>query len=402
MVDAASIFILVGTFLGIGFLADLVFAKTGVPDLLVMMFLGMLVGPVFRLVERGPLLEISPLFAALAIAIILFDGGLNLNMKQALSESPRAMFLALLDVAVSILNIAAFSILYLGWSLAEGALLGSILGGTSSAVVIPLIEKIGAGRRVTAILSLESVFTDSLVVVVSIYLIQLLQQPTAIFQLGTFTREISGAFLIGAIIGMLAGVLWTRFLKEMSGRSHIDILTLAMVLTVYGIAESAGGNGAISTLLFGLVLSNARWFASVFGMKNVVEASLIMKRFQHQVSFLIRTFFFAFLGIIFLVNDPVLITAGLLISGLIIGGRYLSVFVGTIRDPVLQLDKSIMTVLAGRGLATAVLANLAAARGIGVAPALQDISIIVILVTVIVATMGIHFPKLTAKFAKRY
>ncbi|MCP8307120.1 MAG: cation:proton antiporter [archaeon] len=91
--DVAQVFILVGIIVIIGFLGSYLFRKTGIPDVIILILLGALVGPVLNLVERSVLISVAPIFAALAITVILFDGGLNLNLYLVLKESPRAVFI---------------------------------------------------------------------------------------------------------------------------------------------------------------------------------------------------------------------------------------------------------------------------------------------------------------------
>lgn len=401
MIDVASTFILGGIFLGIGFLADLVFERTGIPDLLVMIFLGVTVGPILGLVEQDPLLRIAPFFAALAVAAILFDAGLNLRLRQVLSESPRALILAFLGVAASILVTAVFTSLFLGWSIVDGVLLGSIIGGPCSAFVTSLVRRVNASPKVTTLLSLESVFTDAIVVVVAITIMQFLANPEETPSISLFTRGIAGAFLIGAVVGVLGGVLWIRLLKTIFEEAYRDILTLGIALLIYGLSESAGGSGAISALTFGMVLGNGREIASKLAMKDVVEAGVVMMRFQRQISFLIRTFFFAFLGMIFVVREPSLLLAGLIISMFLLAGRYLAIRVSTYRAPILQMERPLMTTMIGRGLAAAVLANLATGYGVKIASALRELTLEVIVVTVIISAVGIHTPKIVSTLKRK-
>ncbi len=401
MIDVSSSFVLAGIFLSIGFLADLVFERTGVPDLLVMILLGIIVGPILGLVDRHVLLGIAPSFAALAVAVILFDAGLNLNLNQVLAQSPRALILASLGVSFTILITAIFASMFFGWSIVEGVLLGAVIGGSSSAVVIPLVTRVNASQKVTTLLSLESVFTDAIVIVVAIYIMQFLARPEETLSIVLFTRGIAGTFLIGGIVGLLGGIVWIRLLKTISEEAYRDILTLGIALTIYGLSESVGGSGAISTLVFGMVLSNAVSIASMLKMTNIVEASVVMRRFQRQFSFLIRTFFFAFLGMIFMVSNTANILAGLIIPLLLLGGRYLSVRISTFRTPPLQIDRSLMTVLFGRGLAAAVLANLASGYGVRIASTLQEVTLEVIVITVIISAVGIHIPKILLKIENK-
>ena len=130
------------------------------------------------------------------------------------------------------------------------------------------------------------------------------------------------------------------------------------------------------------------------GIKGTVEASVIMRRFQRQISFLIRTFFFVFLGMILVITSVNMMLIGIIIAGLLIVARYFTVWVSTLGAAVLQVDRPIMTVMMGRGLAAAVLANLAGGYGLSIAPALQEITLEIIIITVIITAVGIHLPKL--------
>ena len=75
----------------IGFLGSLMFERTKIPDLLILILLGFMFGPVARqsgieFIPENLLVEIGPFFASMALMIILFDGGLNLNFDKVLSS----------------------------------------------------------------------------------------------------------------------------------------------------------------------------------------------------------------------------------------------------------------------------------------------------------------------------
>ena len=74
----------------IGVVGELVFARTGVPDVVWLIVVGVFMGPVFGLVERNMLMGIAPFFGALTLVIVLFDGGVRLRPRRRLLRHVRA------------------------------------------------------------------------------------------------------------------------------------------------------------------------------------------------------------------------------------------------------------------------------------------------------------------------
>lgn len=74
----------------LGFLGEEFFKRTSVPDPLFLLLFGVLLGPILNVFTHEQLSSITPYFAALALIVILFDGGLNMNIQQAIKNSPRA------------------------------------------------------------------------------------------------------------------------------------------------------------------------------------------------------------------------------------------------------------------------------------------------------------------------
>ena len=100
MLDPVTLaLILAGGILVIGFLGDYLFHKTGIPDMLFLIILGMLIGPITGLADANAVTSFAPYLAALGLVFILFDGGMTLNIYRVFSESPRALVLAAVEFA---------------------------------------------------------------------------------------------------------------------------------------------------------------------------------------------------------------------------------------------------------------------------------------------------------------
>ncbi|MCP8304976.1 MAG: cation:proton antiporter [archaeon] len=394
--DAALAFILASIIIVIGFLGNYFFRRTGIPDIIILILIGALVGPVFGLIDKTVLKDVTPLFTPLAIAVILFDGGLNLNLYGVLKESPRAVVLASLTVLTSIVATSLFTVFVLGWDIVHGLLLGSIIGGSSSAIVIPLASRINVSQKVSTLLSLESTFTDAICIVVAIAVLQFLTFPSLTEDgVNLIIRGIASGFSIGIVMGFIGGILWQRILSSFTDEPYGDILTLALALLIYGFTEEIGGNGAISALVFGLVLGNEIKISETIHIGHRIETNKMMKRFHSEISFVIRTFFFTYMGIILLFNNLHFILIGITISFILLLMRYGTVLLSTIKAPILKIDSSVLTVMLPRGLAAAVLVELLAESAIGGALTVmfQEIVLTVIISTVLICTIGVYWFK---------
>jgi len=381
-------FALAGIILILGFIGNYLFKKTSIPDILILVFLGFLIGPAFKIVDPVVLTPISQLFATLALIIILFDGGLNLELKKVLQDSPKAMMLAFLGVFISMAFTSLFANLVLGWDIMMGLLLGVIIGGTSSSIVIPLISRLNIDEKISTILSLESAFTDAIVVVLSLTILQFLMFPNAA-GVYNFAGGIAGAFSIAIIIGLVIGIIWLKVLKIIRRETYDDILTLAVVLLFYAITETLGGNGAIFALTFGLVLGNGIRISRFIGIRKGIEASKVMRKFESQISFFIRTFFFVYLGLILAVSNFMAIFYSIVLIVILVFGRYIGVILTSIKNTILEENKVLMSVVLPRGLAAAVLAQIVKSSNIPGTEIFPDIIILIIIYSVIISTLGV-------------
>ena len=118
--SAALVLGLVGGLLVVAFLANRVFGLTRIPDVLVLMTLGVLLGPVLGLVQRGTLAQTTNLLGTLAIILVLFEGGLELNLRDTLKHFPGSLLLATLAYIFSMVLVAVTVTNRMGLSWSDG------------------------------------------------------------------------------------------------------------------------------------------------------------------------------------------------------------------------------------------------------------------------------------------
>lgn len=180
------------------------------------------------------------------------------------------------------------------------------------------------------------------------------------------------------LLAAVAGVLWARLLAWLQGQPLSYMLTLGAILVLYDLAELIGANGAITILMFGLVLGNmeaivgrlAAPIRRAIGYK-LDQASFaldeFLKRLNQELSFLVRTFFYVLLGLIFDLSAMNWTVAGTGVSLflLALGVRWgMAEGLGRGLYEWTAAERRVITLMLPRGLAAAVMAFLPVSAGI--------------------------------------
>ena len=320
-----------------------------------------------------------------------------MDIREAVKNSPRALVLAITGWIINVLVTAALCKVLLGWRLLNGLLLGSIVGGGSSIIVIALIRKLKVTEKLETVLSLESILTDVLCTVGAFTAINILLPAVSeggeaavsgSINLGSALGSVGAAFGVGILVGLSFGVAWIVILERIKGKPNAYMLTLAMLFLTFVVATNLEGNGALSALFFGLIIGNSRHIAKRLKFRTTISIDNSVRDFHSQISFLIRSFFFVFTGLLFSLSSFTSVAIGLVLSFTFLGIRFVVVKMATVKSE-LNTYQTLMTVMLPRGLAAAVLASIPLTSGIPGSQVFPEIAFIVILTTIITCTVGV-------------
>ncbi|MCK5548177.1 MAG: cation:proton antiporter [Thermoplasmata archaeon] len=380
MADIVFAFAALGAVIFIGFISALAFEKTKIPDVIVLIIIGLIFGPIsltffdYTPVDPNFLEGIAPYFTTFALLIILFDAGLNLNFVRVLSKIGHTVLYAALGFSLSMVFVTLVCMYIFGFPLIISAMLGAILGGVSSAVVIDMTRKMSIKEETKNLITLESVISDVLCVVVILALIQFaMGAGSPLMVAATLVKD----FSIAIVVGLVVGIIWLKVLTRLQGKPFSFMITIAMLLLIYSGVELVEGSGFVAALVFGLILGNKEEVARMFRIKSKLVFDERIKSFHSEVSFFIRTIFFVFLGLSFTLDlqnvgiqstisifqspDGTLILFSLgiiLITAVIMLSRVISTkaIVGVYSE--VKHDSGVLPFMCGRGLTAAALATL--------------------------------------------
>ncbi len=377
------------------------FVKTSIPDVLVLTLAGILLGPVLGLVTPADFGKVGPLIATIALVIILFEGGTSLDLavlRRSLGTTGLLSASCFLATAVLATLIGVF---VLALPLEAATLLGVILGGTSPAVVIPIVKAMGLSEKPATVLVLESALTDVLCIVGVFALLQVHAQGGV--EPGKLVGSVLAALVFAAVIGVAGGIGWLFVLDRVRGFPNTISSTLAYACMIYGLAEIIGFSGAIAALALGITLTNHDKFAVhriIKGDRQLVPLNESELNFFGEAVFLLKTYFFMYLGISVQFGSMRQISAAIAMVLLIYGVRLWltrSIFRGDDYD---LRDAAITSMMAPKGLAAAVLATLPAEYGVPGGDMLRDVAFMVVLISIaLTALLVMLYPR---RFAQRF
>jgi len=386
--DVALTILFLGVLIFLGNVFNRLFTLTRIPDLLFLIGIGLLIGPVLGFVSPASFGIVGPIFATVTLAIILFEGGLHLKVETIRSSFQGTTILTISSFIATMLFTTC--VLYYGGYLTflPALMLGAIIGGTSSAVVIPMIEFLHLRKDSGAILALESAITDVLCIVILLTILDVYLLGTV--NLGITAGKLIASLFMAVILGVLGGVFWSAFYHRLGDIKSI-FLTPAFLFIIYGIVDKLGYSGAIAALAFGITLGNLDSFkiSSFFPFLHdipQVELNPTEKVFLSQLVQLLKTFFFIYIGLsIEFSNMSSFIIGGAIVLALFVIRIILVYFSVSRTIPV--WDASVIAIMIPKGLAAAVLAAIPFYAGVTGGLFIETTTYAIILISIVVCSV---------------
>ncbi len=245
----------------IGVISSKLSARLGLPVLVLFLLVGILAGES----GIGGIAFDNPVAAhalgSLALALILFDGGLQTSSESIRSVWKPSALLATLGVLVTAAVTGAAASFILDIPLLEGLLVGAIVGSTDAAAVFALLRNAGIhiNKRLKSTLEIESASNDPMAIFLTVGLLEILvnDMEIGVGLLKLFVMQMGIGALAGVGVGWLAVHLINRVNLIASGLYPVTIA--ACGLLAFGLAANLNGSGFLAIFLTGVFIGNSRF-----------------------------------------------------------------------------------------------------------------------------------------------
>lgn len=379
-----TILLYLAALLLVSILASKISGRLGVPALLFFLAVGMLAG------SEGPggIYYDDPwtaqLLGVLALAFILFAGGLDTDIEDIRPVWWQGLVLATLGVLLTALIVGAAATWIVGFSLQEGVLLGAIVSSTDAAAVFAVLRSKGVGLKgsLKPLLELESGSNDPMAVFLTLGMINLITVPTmtVIDLVPMFLRQMGLGLALGYVIGRGFPAVLNRLRLEYDGL--YSVTTIGIVLLTYGVTAAVGGNGFLAVYVAGVIGGNSAF---------IHRRSL--KQFHDGLAWLMQILMFLTLGLLVFPSElpPIALNALAIAVLLILVARPLSVYLVLAGAGLNWREKAFVSWVGLRGAAPIVLATFPLLAGLPASSTIFNLVFFIVLTSTLVQGTSLPF-----------
>ncbi len=374
----------------LGIASSLIATRFGAPLLLVFLVLGMLAG------EDGPGhiafsdYRLTYLIGSLALAIILFDGGLRTNLTKLRGAVGPAIAMATVGVITTAGLAGAVATYIFDIPYLQGLLLGAIVASTDAAAVFFMLHAGGIQlrQRVGAVIEMESATNDPVAVFMTAILVEIILAHGAMSGGGVETAiAIAGRLTMEASIGLVGGLLggfaasWTLNRINLPGGLH-PLLVIATAVVIFSLTAVLHGSGFLAVYVAGLILGN-----------RPMRAAASIVTVNDAATWLCQIVMFLVLGL--LVSPTrllaVLAPAAILSAFLIIFARPMAVWLCLTPFKFSNSEKGFVSWVGLRGAVSIFLAAIPTLSGVPGADLYFNVAFVVVIMSLIVQGWSLTF-----------
>lgn len=363
-IASLSILIAIALILIIGYIGRAIFEKFKIPEVLILISIGLILGPVGHLLPStytNTLGSLAVIFGDIALIIIVYNGGRIINILDRGIRNWRGFVLSVFDVLFTMIFATISTNLLFGWPIIDGVLLGAVLGSTSSTVIIPIIKRMKIPNDLYDILMVENSINSVIAILAFALITTFITNQALSFQ--SFSTYVLDYVSVAVFVGLVAGFGWV-FIQSRIKAAREYLATIAVAILIFGFTGLFNGAGIIAVLVFALMMGNYRVFDRYLNLRPHISKKEVAARktIEKDLEFLLRTFFFVFIGIITVLSYDYLLIA-IVIFIITMLARYLESLVVFFRKSQI-LFRNFTFSLMSHGTTDAVLATLLLTTGI--------------------------------------
>ena len=363
-------FLVLAALLLYGVFSSRISSRMNMPILLLFLVAGIYLGSFKEInfaLSEGPAVKFANLVGTVAMAFILYSGGLETNIRSVRRIALPGILLSTVGVfgTAALLSIAVHFLL--GWSWAWSFMLGAVVSSTDAAAVFAILRSKGVSLQgdLASALEFESGSNDPMAALLTIFMVSFLSNP-ADKPLWMFAIEFPVRMGVGVGCGFLIGWAgkWLFNHAKLSYEGLYFVLGTAIVIAAYGVTECILGNGFMAAYCAGLTMGNMRY--------NYKKSQI---RFNNGLAWLMQVAMFTVLGMLVTFNDLIAIPGNglfnavwvrglLLAAALMFVARPLAVFLCLIKSKFNIRERLLISWVGLRGAAPIVLATFPLAAGL--------------------------------------
>jgi NhaP-type Na+/H+ or K+/H+ antiporter len=322
-----------------------------IPGIVLLLAVGVLLGPDGANIIRPALLgEALPLLVGFAVAVILFEGGLNLRITRLQREGRTIRQLISVGALVTAIGGTLTAKLLMSWDWNTAILFGILIIVTGPTVITPLLRRIKLRQSVATVLEAEGILLDAIGAIVAVVALEVVVSPSG-YTLLASPFMILGRLLVGSFLGIIGGFImaWLLEIRKLVPEGLENVFTLSLVFALFQISNALSHeSGIVAVTIAGMVVGNR---------KTIVRRELM--EFKEQLTVMLIGMLFILLAADVRLNAVMSLGMGGFYTVLILMFviRPLNIFFGTFNSNLKVKQKVLLAWIAPRGIVAAAVAS---------------------------------------------
>jgi len=338
--------------MGLGMLSQVIARKIYLPGIVVLLAGGVIFGPDglnwIRPASMGSALQI---IVGFAVAVILFEGGMNLRISRIKREQAAIRGLITIGALITLIGGTLSTLLFLGWDFRTAILFGTLIIVTGPTVISPLLKRVRIHHGVSTVLEAEGILLDAIGAIVAVVALEIAISPSGLSLVKGLFHIIS-RLAVGAVLGIVGGGLLTLLfrIRKLVPEGLENVFILSWVFALFQLANAASPESGIAAVtVAGMTIGNSNTY---------IQRELL--EFKEQLTVLMIGMLFILLAADVRIADiQMLGLKGILtVLFLMVVIRPLSVFSATIHSDLDTRHKLLLSWIAPRGIVAAAVASL--------------------------------------------
>jgi len=341
-----------GLAMALGMLSQVIARKFRLPGIVVLLAAGVLFGPDgFNWILPESLGSALHIIVGFAVAVILFEGGMNLRISRIKREESVIRGLITIGALITLVGGTLSTLLFLGWDFRTSILFGTLIIVTGPTVISPLLKRVRIHHGVSTVLEAEGILLDAIGAIVAVVALEIALSPSGLSLIkGVF--HIISRLAVGTILGIIGGGLLTLLfrIRRLVPEGLENVFILSWVFALFQIANTVSPESGIAAVtIAGMTLGNSNTY---------IQRELL--EFKEQLTVLMIGMLFILLAADVRITDiQMLGMKGVFtVLFLMIVIRPLSVFASTVNTDLDTRHKLLLSWIAPRGIVAAAVASL--------------------------------------------
>ncbi len=311
MINPDELLLLLAAILLLGFVGEIGFRKKRIPDMLLLLLVGVIIHytglvPSAYLALMRSLLGFVGTFA---LIFIVFGGVIRLDLKKFGKSLSRGTALASADLIFVMTMLTAILYYALKLSLVDSILLSAILSESSVTFIMPLISRIKLNEAIAHIVEVETIMNSVMNIIVVLLILSIMNQQVSVIGLTSYLfGTISEALVLGGVIG----IIWLIILRQ-ALTPHYYIATIAMLFVLWGVSDYLGASAILTVFIFSVIIANSGPLSRIVRISGTIDTDSLTY-FNQEITFFVMTLFYVYIGILVNIFD----FRGLLIAAFLV------------------------------------------------------------------------------------